>query len=119
MLSKAIPLASAEWKCGQKGQLLDISDEDLPPDTPKMVEPTSRLGDVKQSPLPSEEKEFLPPDCRGMTPCEFMGHIWDFETHTPKCEWPSFTRGIHRCIQACYDHIGKTRQSFISRAIPN
>ena len=52
MLSKAIPLASAVWKCGQKGQLLDISDNDLRPEKPMKVEPTSRLGDVKQSPLP-------------------------------------------------------------------
>ena len=69
--------------------------------TPKEVMPTSRLGDLRQRPVPAEDEEFLPPDCRGMTTCEFMEHIWDFKAKTPKCKWLSFTKGLHPSIQAC------------------
>lgn len=112
MMSKAIPLASAVWKCCQQGQLFDIPDEDLRPRTPKDVRPTCRWGDVEQRRETAEDNEFLPPDCKGLSPCEFMERIWDFKTRTPKCSWPSGTKGIHPFIQACYDHMVKMDEKF-------
>ena len=100
------------WAATNAAPLRAVPEDDLRP-TKKVPVPPGNLQPDIPIPAPSAEPPpFLPPDCRKLHALQFIHKIWNLETRTPKCTWPTRNKEVPPSISSCYKHMRRLGRNF-------
>ena len=104
--SQLIDILDEAWNSTNLSPLLEVPDADLRKTHPAAKSiPGSLQPDVPRPPRPEPVEPFLPPDCRELTPLEFIYKIWDTDKQLRVCSWPHPSTQVDPGITSVLQHM--------------